>query len=765
MNSLSEKKIIIIGDVMLDINHFCNTSRTAPEADIPIYNIYKTDYILGGAANVANNLNILTKNVIIISIIGNDFAGNKINELLDTNKIASKLFIDSSRTTTQKIRLFNNKAIINRHDIENINDIDSYIQNQILEYILSISNIESIIISDYAKGIITVPICEKIIQYSNNINVPTFVDPKVLNYEKYKNCFCFKPNLLEGSIISGSNNINEVFYSIKSNIFCENIVLTCGKDGIYLNNLDNHFQSSTLDTIDVIDVTGCGDIVLCVIVYIYSINRDLFKACKIANCVASKATEVIGNFKINFKIIEDAIQYCNSNNDNDKIIYDIEIDKIQKLSLKHNLIFTNGCFDIIHSAHIRLLKYAKSLGDILVVGINSDTSIKTIKGKSRPINNENERVQLLNNLDWVDYIIIFNDNTPYNILKYLKPYIIVKGGDYVVDQIIGKEFSEKIVLFNYIENCSTTNIINSVRNNNNAFKMTNNKLPSAYIYSHNGLGDNVSMNGAVHFLTDYYDKIFFLCKDTYIKQVEYLYRDYYNIIVIGFPASNELDYCKDFLKTKYELSDIFICGNHKNYLESKITHPEILKFRKEYNGNYNEYPSYSRYNSIYNLNIELILPEFYWFIEMFYFDIGIPISVFFNNFKLTYDIEAMKLYNNISQYKIFFLHTSTSNNFEFIDISYYFDKYLNDDNYIFICINKNYYDISHPKYNIANQYLNLPTIFHYAEVIKNAHSIHISDSSISCLLLPLLKSSQIKTNDVNIYDRITFNKLDIQEFM
>jgi hypothetical protein len=292
-----------------------------------------------------------------------------------------------------------------------------------------------------------------------------------------------------------------------------------------------------------------------------------------------------------------------------------------------------------------------------------------------------------------------------------------------------------------------------------------NKYPSAYIYSHNGLGDNVAMNGAVHFLTDYYDKIFFLCKDTYIRQIEYLYKDYDNITVVGFPANNEYDYCKNFLKSKYKLSDIFICGNHKNYIESKITHPEIIKFRKDYNGNYDEYPSYSRYNGNHNNNIKLILPEFYWFIEMFYFDIGIPISIFFNNFKLSYNDEAMNLYNNISQYKIFFLHTSTSINYNFIDLSYYFDKYLNNDDYIFICVNKNYYDIFDTKYNIANQYLNLPTIFHYTEIMKNAYSIHISDSSISCLLLPLLKSSQIKTSDVNIYDRNTFNKIDIQGFI
>jgi len=781
MNSSSEKKIIIIGDVMLDINHYCNKTKTAPEADIPIYNIYKTDYILGGAANVANNLNILTKNVIILSVIGDDFTGNKIRELLDSNNISSKLFIDSSRPTTQKIRLIHNNAIINRHDIETINDIDISLQNELFDYICSISNIDSIVISDYAKGIITVPICEKIIQYANCMKVPTFVDPKVLNCEKYKNCFCFKPNLLEGSLIAGSNNISEIFSSIKSKISCENIVLTCGKDGMYLNDYHNHIKHSNYDVINVVDVTGCGDIVLCVIIYIYSINNDLYKACKISNHIAAKATETIGNFQLNLNIIEDAIQYFTPlkiytlehlnpdtpreasgtidlpvYNDDNKIIYDFEINKIQNLGINRNIIFTNGCFDIVHSAHIRLLKYAKSLGDILVVGLNSDNSIRSIKGESRPINNEYERTQFLINLDWVDYIIIFNDDTPYNILKYLNPSTIVKGGDYTADKIIGKEFAKNVVLFNYIQNCSTTNVIKSVRKN-----LMNNKLSSAYILSHNGLGDNVAMIGAVHFLSKYYDKIFFLCKDIYFSQIEYLYRDYDNILVIEIPSYDECNYCKSFLESKFESSDIYICGNHKSYLESKITHPDILKFRKDYTDNYDEYPSYNIYKGNTNYSDNLIVPKFYWFIEMCYYDIGIPISAFFNNFQLSNDDEIITLYNNISQYKIIFLHTSTSSNSNFINISYYTDKFLNDDDYIFICVNKNYYDITNPKYNIANQYLNLSTIFHYIEIMKNATSIHISDSCFSCLLLPLMQSSQIKTNDINIYDRTTGNTIDL----
>ena len=457
MNSIFDENIIVIGDSILDINHYCNTFRNAAEANIPVYNIYNTEYLLGGAANVANNLNNFTNNIIFLSVIGDDYYGNKITNMLESKNICNKLFIDSSRSTTQKNRLFYNNSIVNRHDIENTEEISETIQNNIFDYICSLSNISAIIISDYAKGVIASSLCKKIIEYSNNSNIFTFVDPKIDDYEKYKNCFCFKPNLSEGSIISNSNDIESILSFIKNNILCENVLLTCSKDGMYLNNIKNHIQHSK--KVDVVDVTGCGDTVLCVIVYMYLLDNDMMKACKIANYIAGKAVGVMGNFQILLNDINDAIQNIELDN---KIIYDNEIEKMKNIGYLDNVVFTNGCFDIIHSAHIKLLKYAKSLGKILVVGLNSDSSVKEIKGEKRPINNEIERSQLLINIGWVDFVIIFNDNTPYFVLENLKPDILVKGGDYNIDQLVGKEFVKEVVLFDYIKGSSTTNIINSV---------------------------------------------------------------------------------------------------------------------------------------------------------------------------------------------------------------------------------------------------------------------------------------------------------------
>jgi len=449
--------IIVLGDIMLDINHICETTRQAPEAPIPIYNIIKTNYILGGAGNVAKNLSNLKTNVEILTVLGDDFYGKKIQDLLDEQNIKNKCYIDTKRVSTQKNRLFYNNILVNRHDIETTDNIDINIETMIYNYILEkIKKIDAIVISDYNKGVISPTLCEKIIKISNELNVPTFIDPKIKNIEKYSNCFCFKPNLSESIELTSNSEIETIFKSIKSNINPTNIVITSGSDGMYLNNSSTQIKHKEI--IDVQDVTGAGDIALCILVYIWLLEKDMILACSIANFICGKSVQHISNYSMS---IHDIYDYYLQN----KIIYGNEINKLQYLNkIKHfnKIVFTNGCFDIIHSAHIKLLNYSKKQGDLLVVGLNSDESIKRLKGQTRPINNINERSELLSSLDFIDYIIIFTEDTPYNILSVLKPNIIVKGGDYKPDSIIGKEFVDEIKIFNFIDGKSSTNVIKQI---------------------------------------------------------------------------------------------------------------------------------------------------------------------------------------------------------------------------------------------------------------------------------------------------------------
>lgn len=445
--------IIVIGDVLLDINRHCITTRTASEANIPVYNTLKTDYILGGAANVAKNIRHLTPNVEFVSVVGEDESGGRIKTMLKTNEILHNLYIDGSRKTTCKTRIINNdQKIVARYDIENTHFIDANIERQIIEYIKSKRDLNAIVFSDYGKGVLTETVCKSLIEYANENGILTFVDPKPENAIKYKNCFCFKLNWSEGRLVSGKTVPGEILKIIKEQIRCNHVILTCEADGMYIDEGYHHIRHKS--EIDVVDVTGSGDIVLASIVYLYLSTSDIHKSGRIANYIAGKGTQVIGNYTLTLADIEEYV---------DNMVYDYELDKIKTIRMtNNNIVFTNGCFDIMHSAHIRLLQFCKKQGSILVVGLNSDNSVKLIKGSSRPINHISERCEFLKNLGIVDYIIIFDDETPAKILSVLKPNIIVKGGDYTKETVIGSEYAEETIIYEYKTGLSTTNTIHRI---------------------------------------------------------------------------------------------------------------------------------------------------------------------------------------------------------------------------------------------------------------------------------------------------------------
>ena len=467
-------KVIVIGDIMIDINYFSKIERCAPEsAEIPIHDIYETTYILGGASNVAQNLYNLNIDVELVSVIGNDNFGKQIQTLLEEKNIKHKLFVDISRKTTQKNRIFNNNKLRVRYDIEERTSIHDALQNNILEYIKSKNDVAAIVISDYDKGVLHFDLTKEIIDYANLNNILTFVDPKVNNYLKYQNCFCFKPNLMESEIISGKKDINEIIVFLQENIKSNHLIITCGKDGIIIDDIDTVIKHE--NEVTVVDVTGSGDIVLSVLVYVYLfICKDIVIASKIANYIAGKGVSVVGNYIIDINDINNYLRannICKSKtnpvNSINKVIYDLEYNKILDIKSRHKhnkITFTNGCFDILHSAHIKLLQFAKSCGDILVVGLNSDQSIKRLKGDSRPINLIDERSTILSLFDFIDYIIVFNDDTPLNIIKTLQPNIIVKGSDYKKENVVGKEYVDEIVLFDFINNKSSSLVINKIQN-------------------------------------------------------------------------------------------------------------------------------------------------------------------------------------------------------------------------------------------------------------------------------------------------------------
>lgn len=443
-------RVLVIGDVLLDIHHICEVTRNAPEANIPVYNTLHTEYRLGGAANVAKNMAQLVSNVEIISVIGDDESGKTIAHLLDEFSVDNTLHVDPLRKTTQKTRILHDGQIKARYDVESKHSIDESIEFGLVEYVKSQQDIAAIVFSDYGKGMLTKTLCESLIAYANQSNILTFVDSKPTNVAKYAGCVCFKSNLPEGRLITGKHMPHDIVSEFKRLFFCQHAVLTCGDQGMYIDT--EHIRHKT--ALPVVDVTGSGDIVIAVLAHVYLDTRDIQRAGRVANYIAGKGIGVMGNYTISPTDIEEYV---------DSVVYDTEPDSIRRIRQQHDrVVFTNGCFDILHSAHIKLLQFAKRHGGVLVVGLNSDNSVKRLKGDSRPIQEEKERCEMLKHLGMVDYIVVFEDDTPATILSWLRPNIMIKGGDYTIETVIGREYADAVVLYGYESGKSTSNTIGKI---------------------------------------------------------------------------------------------------------------------------------------------------------------------------------------------------------------------------------------------------------------------------------------------------------------
>ncbi len=457
----SEPNIILLGDIMLDhnIKGYCN--KIANEGPIPVVNVNNETYSIGGCGNVLLNLFSLgAKYVHLFSRIGNDVNGINLISLLPSNTI-NNMITDNNFPTICKTRIYSDRKMVARYDREEITPITSVQEELIISNIKNTicnNKISSLIFSDYNKGFLTKHLCQSIINLCNEYNIPTIIDPKY-DYTKYIGCTVIKPNRVEVNNIFKINlditSIEEAHKTIHNILKCKLSVITLSGDGISAFMNDVHYRAVE-DVKDVIDVTGAGDIVCAVLGIYYGLLDNIQQLIMIANHLASISVSHIGVYNLTNSDLINTYKFIHRS----KLV---SFDIISKLDID-NVVFTNGCFDIIHSAHIELFRYCKTLGKIVIVGLNSDESIKRLKGPSRPINNIQERVKILDAIDYIDFIIIFNEDTPLELIKEIKPDFLVKGGDYIVDDIIGKEFAKETIIFNYIHGLSTSNIIKRIKN-------------------------------------------------------------------------------------------------------------------------------------------------------------------------------------------------------------------------------------------------------------------------------------------------------------
>lgn len=473
---LNSLKIIVIGDLMLDRYISGKVNRTSPEAPVPIIHIDNVTTSPGGAANVASNLKSAGANVELYGVIGKEIEGDLLLNHIRNFKILSKGIIRvSGRPTTTKNRVIAENQQVVRYDNEASNPIDNKDKKKILTKVFTSINKtkpDAVIFSDYAKGVISKDLISNIIKITRKNNILSIADPKGANLSKYKGVNVITPNLKEAQFLSGlqisdNNSLNRVTRLLIEKCNLDGLLLTRGKDGISYrlkNEKTKHISSYTKD---VYDVTGAGDTVISTFTLSLLITGNWEYSVKMANSAAGIIVSRVGTSSISQQELLDLYEagYIVQSKVIELKALENEIRKNKRKNKK--IVFTNGCFDLLHPGHIDIIRKAKTLGDILVVAINSDYSVKRLKGNSRPLIPETQRANILASLETVDFVTVFSEDTPIEIIKSLKPDIIVKGGDYKPQQVVGKDIVEsyggKVCIFPLLENYSTTSLLEKLR--------------------------------------------------------------------------------------------------------------------------------------------------------------------------------------------------------------------------------------------------------------------------------------------------------------
>ena len=477
-------KIMVVGDVMLDRYLWGEVKRISPEAPVPVFHIKKRSVVPGGSGNVVLNLIGLGASVTLISIIGKDENAHKLKKLFGDQKIKSILLRDQSRPTIIKTRIISKGQQLLRVDDENDIVLNESIKRKIIEQVRrEIRKCDAVILSDYGKGIFqTQNVTEAIIEISKDHDVPIIVDPKGKNWERYAGATCITPNtdeleLLFGETIKDDKDLVGGMNTILSEYMLSNLLVTRGPLGMCLLSNDGTPQFISSIAKEVYDVSGAGDTVIATLTAGIASGMSYFDAAQLANIAAGVVVGKLGTQPI--KILElKAATKVNGEQCRGGVNYKIHslaAAALQVQAWKANdekIVFTNGCFDLLHPAHIYLLNEAKACGSRLIVGLNSDASVRRLKGEDRPILNEKDRAAIIGALNCVDIVIIFNEDTPLELIKSLQPDMLVKGADYRSESVVGGEivasYGGNVVLVPILEGYSTTNLTSKlmqIRNN------------------------------------------------------------------------------------------------------------------------------------------------------------------------------------------------------------------------------------------------------------------------------------------------------------
>jgi len=469
---------LVIGDVMLDRYLWGRVSRISPEAPVPVVKVESRTYRLGGAANVAANLAALGCRVRLLGTKGADDSGETLSRLLTENRIEDRLLtLAPPRPTIVKTRVMSQGQQLLRLDEEETGTICPAEAKILLDRVMElIAEAGVVVLSDYGKGTLDEASCSTIIKSARQRLLPTLVDPKGRDWARYNGATCISPNTAELELIAGKQLVSEENFmdagrELIKGLQIDRLLVTRGPKGMALFTPNEPPLLIPTRALDVFDVSGAGDTVIATVAAGIATGMGWAQSAELANIAAGIVVGKVGTNPIRAEELLIALRQ--GHNGTQRKICDPASAALTADAWRadgNSIVFTNGCFDILHAGHIRLLHAAAAEGQRLVVGLNSDSSVRRIKGAHRPILPQQDRAALLAALGCVDMVVVFEEDTPLPLIKVLRPDVLVKGADYTREAVVGHELVEgwggRVVLTPLIENLSTTGIVERVKGTN-----------------------------------------------------------------------------------------------------------------------------------------------------------------------------------------------------------------------------------------------------------------------------------------------------------
>jgi D-beta-D-heptose 7-phosphate kinase/D-beta-D-heptose 1-phosphate adenosyltransferase len=469
LEDLHRARVLCVGDVILDHFHSGSVDRISPEAPIPVLKLENEVTMLGGAGNVVRNLTGLGAKVNFTTVIGKDNDGAEIKRLIREEGLADlPLTDDGARRTSVKTRYMADGQQILRTDHETTFGLNNNMEKKLIAVaVKAIHTCDAIVLSDYAKGVLTDNAITELIKAAKAESKVVIVDPKGVDYSRYRGADIITPNRRELFEATGMPTGSDEDVSLAAQFLIDThsfgaVLATRSKDGMTLLRKDGSLSHLKAEAVEVFDVSGAGDTVVATLATALGAGANIEDAARLANIAAGIVVGKVGTAVVFTKDLLTELRHQNQINSETKVLtLQPALERVDKWRRSGNIVgFTNGCFDLLHPGHISLLKQARDASDKLVVGLNSDASVKLLKGDGRPVQSELARASILASLSAVDMVIIFSDETPINLIGALRPDVLVKGADYAVKNVVGfdliKSYGGRVLLAELVPGHSTT---------------------------------------------------------------------------------------------------------------------------------------------------------------------------------------------------------------------------------------------------------------------------------------------------------------------